>query len=384
MISFRVVVDKLKANFLLRKFKKSVSESSFIYDLNDIINVNSSLFSSDGEQIINLFDNISHYMCKKSVIYEVDNIINNYYRWYKYDSSTMFRLTSKHLLSAWMINYCPTIILGNLDSSEKYYLNVYADKIIRLFNLLYNKPNDIDMYELNKTVLHYMDCMMIFLEKDKIDKINHYTAEWISLDKSYDIIMNSTKYDILQKDLILTNINKDKQMIEKHIKLFVKIFDFERLKKIIDISKNISKKIIENYKQIIYQDIFEKKYDISSKLLNDIKNFIIIFNRKNDNNKKEIDDKIDITYFIYLLENNIIELNDIKIFGDYMIKKICEIGSIKCEEENMIKWNQLKINNNDFTILISDMLIFSLELIEIIKNELLDYEFLIHFITHHF
>ncbi len=387
MVSFRVVVDKLKSNFLLRKFLKSLTECTFIDELNDIVNTNYSLFCSKDDILIKKFDMLREYICKKSVILEVEFILNNYYRWYKYDPTCMFRLTSKHLLSAWMINYCPTIILGNLDSNEKYYLNVYAEKIIMLLININKSTDNINnriLTELNKTILHYTDSMIIFLEKDKIDKINHYTAEWISLDKSYDLINNSARYDILQKELILTNINKDKKMIEKHIKIFMKNFDFDRLKKIIEISKNISKKIIENYKDIIYKDIYDHKYEISSKLLNEIKNFILMFNRKNDLNKNEINENIDPDYFIHLLKNNIIELNDIKQFGDYLIKKICEIGSISCEEENLIKWNEIKNNNNDnlfITKLISDMFIFSLELIEIIKNELLDYEYMIKIIT---
>jgi len=382
MVSFRVVVDRLKSNFLLKKFLKSLQESSFIDDLNDIVNTDYSLFCLEDEIIIKKFDMIREYICKKSVIIEVDNILNNYYRWYKYDSTCMFRLTSKHLLSAWMINYCPTIILGNLDSNEKYYLNVYAEKIIMILTNITKLTNISELtniVELNKTILHYTDCMMMFLEKDKIDKINHYTAEWISLDKSYDIIANSKKYDLIQKELILHNINKDKELIEKHIKIFMKNFDFDRLKKIIDISKNISKKIIDNYKNIIYNDINQQNYEISYKLLNEIKNFIIMFNRKNDIN--DINEKFDIDYFIHLLKSNVIGLNDIKQFGDYLIRKICEIGSIKSEEENLIKWNEIKNtyneNNKNYIYLISDMFIFSLELIEIIKNELLDYEFLI-------
>ena len=384
MVSFRVIVDRLQSKFLLRKFLKSLSESTFIDDLNDIVNTDYSLFCSEDEILIKKFDMIQEYICKKSIILEVDNILNNYYRWYKYDPTSMFRLTSKHLLSAWMINYCPTIILGNLDSNEKYYLNVYAEKLIMILTNMTNiiNINNTNLTELNKTILHYTDCINIFLEKDKIDKINHYTAEWISLDKSYDMISNSKKYDIIQKELILININRDKELIEKHIKIFMKNFDFDRLKKIIDISKNISKKIIENYKDIIYKDIKEQHYEISSKLLTEIKNFILLFNRKNDLNKNEIYEKIDIDYFIHLLKNNVIKLDDIKQFGDYIIKKICEIGSISCEEENMIKWNEIKniydTEYSNFIYLISDMMIFALQLIEIIKNELLDYEFLIN------
>jgi hypothetical protein len=380
MVSFRVVVDKLKSTFLLKKFKQSVRSSEFIDDLHNIINVKESFFCSDDEIHFNMFDNIKNYICKQNVITEVKIILDNYYRWFKIDTSYMFRLTPKHLLSAWMINYCPSIILGDLDSDEKYYLNMFADRLINQLNLLYKSNKDFDIIEFNRTLILYSDSILLFLEKDKIDKINHYTAEWISLEKSYELINNSHKYEDEQKNIILTNIINDKILIEKNIKLFMKNFDFSRLKIIIDISKTITKKTIENYKLIIQKDILEKKYDISSKLLDDIKKFIVIFNRKDDNNISEINEKIDSHYFSNLLQNNILNINDIKLFGDYLIKKICQIGSLSCETESLIRWNNIKndyVFNNQNNLLISDMLIFSLETIETIKNELLDYGFLL-------
>ena len=160
----------------------------------------------------------------------------------------------------------------------------------------------------------------------------------------------------------------------------MKNFDFLRLKKIINISNDISKKIIENYKLIIQKDILENKYDISSKILEDIKKFIIIFNRKDEQKINEINERIDSHYFSELLKNNIIKIEDIKIFGDYLIQKICDIGSVECETTNIKKWINIKnsyCNNDRISLLISELFIFSLELIDIIRNELLDYDFLL-------
>jgi hypothetical protein len=66
-----------------------------------------------------------------------------------------------------------------------------------------------------------------------------------------------------------------------------------------------------------------------------------------------------------------------------MIKEICNIGSISCESENLQKWNDLKnnyVSNIDLINIIADMMIFSLELIDIIRNELTDYDFLLQHI----
>jgi len=227
-------------------------------------------------------------------------------------------------------------------------------------------------------MLYFTNYITLFIEKDKIEKINYYTAEWISLEKSYNLIEKSKKYNDEQKELILKNIARDKKLIENNIKLFMKNFDFDRLKKILNISQNLSKKIIDNYKTIIQADIKEKKYEVVKKILIDIKNFIKIFNKKQKNRLDEINEKIDEEYLIHLLKNDVISIDDIKLFGDFIIQYICDIGSEESEIESKEKWNKIKKNNTEIFQIISEMFIFLLELIEIIKNELMDYEFLLN------
>jgi len=381
-MSFRVIVDKIKQNFLLNKFKKSVINSNCLRELNMICTQEYSFFMSNTEELNERFDDITRYISKKYVIDEFANILNLYYRWNKiYKDDYFIRLEPRKLLTAWLIFYCPKILLDEIDSDEKKYVYEYSKKIISIFYELLNNKN-IDMITFNKTLLYYTDSLVIFLEKDRIDKINYYTAEWISLDKSYEYINKSIKYDPEQKQIILENIDKDKKLVEKYINRIIKNFDYNRLKTIINISHNISKKIIDNYKKIIHDDIINKKFDVSIKILNDIKKFILLFNRKPDQIER-INDNIDGDYFIHLIKNNIIDINDVKLFGDFMIKEICIIGSISCESENLQKWTDLKnkfYSNDDLINIIADMMIFSLELIDIIRNELTDYEFLLQHI----
>lgn len=375
-MNYRVIVDKLKSNFLLKKFKKYISESEIIRDLKTISNFKYSFFMTENEIINERFDDIKNYISKKNVIIEIDKILNEYYRWFKIDENFV-KITTKQLLATWLINYCPTIVLGEINCDEKKYVKIYAENIIKNFNQIISNDTNFNIIEFNRNILFYTDYITIFLERDKLEKINHYTAEWISLEKSFNLIKKSKKYNDEQKNLILNNILKDKKLIEKNMKLFMKNFDFDRLKKIMNISQNLSKKIIDNYKSIIEKDILEKKYDIVKKILIDIKNFIIIFNRKQKHKLDEINEKIDEEYLIHLLKNNLIEINDVKIFGDFIIQYICDIASIECESESKEKWNKLKENINDMNIFISNMFIFIIELIEIVKNELLDYEFLL-------
>ena len=379
--SFRVIVEKIKQNFLLKKFKQSIIKNETIKELYDICTHKYSFFMTETEEINERFDDITRYISKKNVILEISDILNNYYRWNKLDNINFVNINSRQLLSAWIINYCPSIILGEINTDDKKFLLQFAKQLIELIDKIKSNKK-VNMILFNKIFLRYTDFLIIYLEKDKIDKINYYTAEWISLDKSYEIIQNSNKYTLEQKDIILQNINKDKRLVEKYINNLSKNFDYNRLKLIINISNNITKKIVDNYKQIIHEDIINKKYDISIKILDDIKKFILLFNRK-EHEIQKINDTIDGEYFINLIRNNIIDIDDVKLFGDYLLQYVCAIGSISCETEKTSKWIEIKNkyeSKKDLILLIADMLIFILEVIDSIRNELLDYDFLLHHI----
>lgn len=383
MLSFRAIIERIKSNFLLKKFKTIISSTNIFTELN-VLGAYSDLFSSENELINIKFDYISTYIKKKNIIDEINLILKAYYRWYKTDSNINIIINSRKLLSAWLIYYCPSIIIGDIDTDDKNILLNLSQKIIieltklaELAKLSENNVINYDMINFNKILNMYSNYITLFLEKDKIDKINYYSAEWISLHKSYNLIEKSDKYDNVQKEIILENINNDKKLIEKYMNKLIKNFDYDRLKLIINLSNNISKKIIDNYKTIIEKDIINNNFDISVKILDSIKKFILIFNRKNVD---EINSQIDPEYFINLIKNNILNLNDIKNFGDYLINKICEIGSKSNEDTQIKKWIEIKdeyYKEDNKIYFISELIIFCLDLINIVREEISDYDILL-------
>jgi len=388
-MSIEIIIDKIKKNFLLKKFKNCIINCESLHVLNTICTQENSFFLTESEKNNEKFDDISKYISKKKVVDDFSNILKIYYRWNNINDSEYFiKLDSRKFLIGWLISYCPDFILGNFDSNhndsnqinfnEKKYVYENAKLLISMITDLSNNIN-IDFTYFNKVFLSYSNNILIFLEKDKIDKINYYTSEWISLDKSYDYISKSIKYDDEQKNIILKNINNDKKIIEKYLNKIAKNFDYDRLRTIIRITNDISKKIIDNYKKIINEEINNNNYDVCVKILDIIKKFILLFNVQPDKINL-INNQIDSDFFIDLLKKNIINVDDVKVFGDFMIKEICNIGSISCEIENLQKWNKIKSKFNydsDISDIIANMLIFSLELIDIIRNELNDYHFLL-------
>lgn len=355
--------------YYLNKFRKEIYNNIYINKLNNAINIK----NND-----NRFDTISNIICDNNTINEINKILDIYY---KYFNNKLYKINTKKLLSLWMIYGCSDIILHKIDTIEKIKLLEYSKKLINEIIILNNK-NPSDYYDIilfNKILLKYNNFFILFIEQDKINKINYFKKEWMTLEKSKNLILDSTKYDIHQKKEILYLIDKDKKMIEKHMKIFNKKYDFENLKLIIKISLDLSKKIIDEYKQTLYHDINNNIFNIFTKIIKEIKYFLLIFYKDKIN---EYNDKIDCSFYIQLIKTQSLDYNILNNFGDYIIKDVISLGSVSLEKDRLNKWNELKKNNNNnINMTISIFLIFILETIDEVKKEINDYQIFLELIN---
>ena len=350
-------------NYYLNKFRKEIYNNIYINKLNNALTIK----NND-----NRFDVISEIICNKNTINEFNKILDIYYKYF--NNNKLIKINTKNLLSLWMIFGCSNFIIEDVDTLDKIKLLEYSNKLINEIKILYNK-NLSEYYDIilfNKLLLKYNNFFILFIEQDKINKINYFKREWMTLEKSRNLILESNKYDIIQKKEILLFIDKDKKMVEKHMKIFNKKYNFENLKLIIKISLDLSKKIIEEYKQTLYHDINNNIFNIFKKIINDIKSFLSIFYK---NKKNEYDDKIDCSFYIQLIKTNSLDMNILNNLGDYIINEVISLASVSLEQDILNKWNELKNNNNNnINMTISIFLIFILETIDEVKKEINDYQ----------
>jgi len=313
----------------------------------------------------NKFDILSKYISNKKIINNIQEILNRYYRYF---TNTPLKLNAKLLLLSWLINSCTDIIVGKIDNFIKYNLLIYSRLIIKNINdLLLDRKYIITF---NKNLIKYTIYITIFIEQDKIDKLEYFTHEWMSLEKAKNEINDSEKYNSNQKIEIINNINKNKIMIETYTKYIKKNHDFNYYQQIIDISHKLSKQMIIKHKQTLYNEICSKDYKKFILIINEIKQFLIILNK---NIKEEIDEIIDINYYINMLNNDICDFDIVTNLFNYIYEKLIKHGSERLEEITKNKYLELLLEKKDIMLFISNILVFLLELIKEIKNEICDF-----------
>ncbi len=375
-------IERLKQNFLLKKLNKTITKNADLFlKLNSILNTkfNPDLFFIDSEiERENFeseqFDLLQNILCEKSNIKIIYDILTLYYRIIKISE---YQILPKEFLSAWMISRFPKYIFQTGITPENIRIKLYSNKLIGhiksiLENNTINTVNTINNFaRFNLDLIQYKIAFDIFMKIDKINKIDSYSAEWIQLEIAKNEINSSNKYLENEKNQIISYIEKDKAIIEKHMRILQSNFDYNKLKLFIKLSEYSKNKIIENYKQILQKELDNDKFDIFEKILNEIKQFLIIFNK---NKEIELNEYIDIGYIKHLILTKIITIDDINILSTYIINNLVKLASITTEKELLNKWEVIKANNlNNLNQYIANILIYLMDIVKIIKQEIDSY-----------
>jgi hypothetical protein len=371
-----IFLERFIKKYKLNKFYKALYNSENIRKLNRInfsLNENASLFLTDLQKEDNKFKIISNELCNKELINEMDNVLKLYIDY----NPLHIRINSREILSSWMILNCKSILEDYINKDT--ILNS-SKELIEQITILNNKFDiNFDIIKFNKIFINYYDTFIIFKEYDKIQKLNYFIREWKNLEETSILIKSSDKYSEEQKIEVLKIMEINKKNVEKHIKIFTSNYDFNLLKRLIENTHKINKRIIDTYKTILFTELNSNNYDIFINILNEIKKFLLLFNPLKNT---EYSEKIDPIFYMNLIQSDSIKIEDLYFFGDYLIKEILKLGSIELENVKLKEWNSTKTLNEKESIKknISIMLIFVMNIIEEIKLEINDYKLLLDLI----
>ncbi len=371
-----IFLERFIKKYKLNKFYKALYNSVNIRKLNQIafsFNENASLFLTDLQKENNKFKILSNELCNKELINEMNNVLKLYMDY----NPLHIRINSREILSSWMILNCKSILEDYINKDSV--LNSSKELIEQITILNNNFDINFDIIKFNKIFINYYDTFIIFKEYDKIQKLNYFIREWKNLEETSILINSSDKYSEEQKIEVLKIMEINKNNVEKHIKIFTSNYDFNLLKRLIENTHKINKRIIDTYKTILFTELNSNNYDIFINILNEIKKFLLLFNPLKN---AEYSEKIDPIFYMNLIESDSIKIEDLYFFGDYLIKEILKLGSIELENVKLKEWNSTKTLNKNELIKknISIMLIFVMNIIEEIKLEINDYKLLLDLI----
>lgn len=374
-------IISIQRKFLLKRLNNQLSNcSQLINKLNEHIDTYRKplpLFTLREKYIADSYDNHMKLLRSKETIIAFNELLKRYYRYVKHDNLIAPKANARMILVAWTIVSYPEyvldskhdIILSNNDHCTDTYMMAMS-KINNLNKYTENKTSE-NLRLLIKSINTHINAFNNFLDIDRNIKIKMLTNEWYGLSKNIELINNSNKYSDEQRSESILAISNTMKSVEKHIKSISPSFDIRQLPELAKITDAIDINMIKAYTNLLKEHLDNKIYDMPKKALSEIKDALSLFN---PNRKAELEQFVDIDFFIEQHQNNVTTSNDIIGLGEYLVSFAGSMASIEAEKQILLDWDIMKDKMYDENIndSLSKLLVFLLDTIEEIKENIIN------------
>lgn len=381
-------IKKIQYFYLKKKFITDFKKKKYIFcNLFDLINRDNII------NITNKFDNTTTYIRKKEIINEIDIILKSYYRMLNNISSNnndidviSFQLNSRIFLSLFIIYGFPEFTLSikkkdinNNINNINYDIYKLSEELIKNINVfLENSYNNEILRKFIKSINMYSNCFMMWINHDKINKINELYNEWYGIQETINDIEESDKYDDEQKKNSIQTLNNSQNNLIKLIKKINPNFDIKHLKLYSSLSTKLKKNFEKSYWDLLKNDLEKKELSLLKNILLDIQNNIINLRKTNSKFINEFKEQYDIELIIQIIQNNLFCKEYLLNYSEFIIKNIIDMQAPIRNKNTLDGWNNIKknIENLNMNSSVPIVLKFILNNINDIKKDILNLKIL--------
>jgi hypothetical protein len=330
------------------------------------------------EEIEKDFDLFSKVIRDPILINKFQKFLDYLYKVYPEKKEVAKKISSKVLLSAFLMYGYPEILLDfsrkNIDTNViktiNFDVHFYSKLLILNFVNFVNKDfNEESLRKFIKYLNIYSNIFYLFMQEDKIKQINKVTYEYYQIKKTIKEITLSDAYDKSSKKEILENLNNTIKGLQEMLLIVNPKYDLENLK--------FYEEILEKFDGIIHKSFWDKfKLDLEKAENDEIKKELIktklneILEIYKSFNIKSISEKI------YLLEKytntfNMYNLEELIDYCDLCVNIILELQSPSRNQMTHTAFQEIKCHSYDNIIdVLVDILKFIFKENEIIFRDI--------------
>jgi hypothetical protein len=318
----------------------------------------------------NSYNELKKFITNKFVKNHILKLLNHIYNVYGFDKDIATKISVEKFLIAWIIFCFPDYSINmypseiNVEQYQKEIYDIVCKLIYNLNSLKQNYQNKEEHRKFKISFNKYSNAIIYFLWRDRNKLIEISLGEYLITCKTLDNIINSVKY-YDNKYEALETIKDYKKKIESRLSTFgVTSVELCIMYKITtSIEKNIKKAIYD----LLVKDIQDKKLVYFNMFMVDIINrFISLGALKIDESFLTKLDKDFITQKITMLPLTVNSSNE---YGNYMVEILAQLQSETKIENTFEQWYMLKQLNIDATEHLARMLVFILNELKELENE---------------
>lgn len=332
------------------------------------------------------FSTLTNMISNKDNIKKISKLLNNYYR-YIIKSSEDYeqiapKLDARKFLCCFVMRGFPNIVLcAPLDTLVQnkypfdYDIYTMSTEIILNMNKLFSCHTQEQLRKFVKSVNIYTNALNSYLYVDKCRKIDELVKQWYNIDKTKSEVEISKAYIDNDKKHVLTILSKSSDRILKLINVIDKNFNIEYLTNYKKLADKVNDTIRTSYWDILMDELRGNKFDMMFKLLDEIKDQLIMLKLNNEQYKQDLNEYIDNDFIKHKIDNGIMTPYEILKYGDYMVSKVAELISYSQDKLLQEEWNNIKKDIHcgkidSFEKIVSITLQFILDKINVVKDDI--------------
>lgn len=380
-------LSKIVVKFRKRRFLSQLYRcNKIIAELNNHISVSLKkpedvhLFSSINEFDDKQFETHQNVLTSKDTLNEITKLIKLYYLYVSVDTILCPKLSSRSFLTAWTIVSFPQFVLNisrEVVSKDVSYRGVVYRMAFNLINRLKALMNDATVEHLrlfNKAIILFSNSFTYFMNADKIEKINELSLHWYEIGKNIKLIETSdANYE--DKQMSLSKIHHVRKNIERYITTILPGFDLKLLERYETITDAFERNMKRSYSDLLLEDIKNQTYNVTRQVMEEIKRSLCLLNPELSDMLNEY---LDVEFILQKHKNSVMEFEDVLNFGDFMVDIINKLQAPIAINTTNSTWNLIKIKEcESVDNLLNDLLIFILDEIEKIRENILNIQAII-------
>lgn len=382
-------MDIFKRKILRDQFVKTVNDHYQLFEKLNKLGKQVSKLTPDNVKYMEdrgkQFDHLITMLRSEKTLVVTKKVLDKYYRFYKPDPRIILVKTNPRIfLSAWTFVGFPEFTLectkSDLEKQEDTpgkAMYTLAKRLINNFMMIICKNNltKEDFYEFNKSMNMYNNCFMMFINMDRIAKIEELLKAWCSTEKTVNLMKNSPeKYSKIQQ----IRVKEQRSELKDLIKKIDPNFDMSFLDTYYSLSERFEQQYKKAYWDKLSEDMRNKEHEFLGKILDEIQTETMKMVPNNHKFHEEFKQQFDVDFIKSMVSNNALDGELFMKYANYLVDTMKSLQAQAKTQETQERWEKIcqsftAEESNTWDKIVPNTLRFVLELIQNTKEDIVNF-----------
>lgn len=347
-------ISRLQKRFLKKRFLSELNKHADLFDkLGEMSSYKSQIDKKTNPEWYNKdldgkFNLLTKLISTKDTVQKIGRVLARYYRYYN-DPDIAQKLDARKFLCCFVMCGFPEIVLtltkqeletrGFSYDSDIFFFSVRLVTMLRHLRMLGSaagigagssggdtnqKKNNI-LPRFTVVLNMYTNALNSYLYVDKCRKIDEIAKQWYAISETKSEVMSSAVYSEEEKKRVAGTLDKSADRMIAMLHIIDKKFDVSYLQKYKELCDKVKDVMKKGFWDALTEELKGAKYDMLFKLLDEIRNELIMLKLNDKQYKDDMYEYIDLEFIKHKIDSGLMTPEELLKYTDYFIDKISEL-----------------------------------------------------------